>query len=89
MHGGGLGLSPSSFLPVGWYGAGAKSLWFELAKKLAPDLKGWSRHQLLRDTVEGLSLCMARSTAKQLWLRCKVADQCEDAVGPVLSPPCL
>lgn len=70
-------------------GPGAKSLWFELAKKLAPDLKGWPRHQMLRDTVEGLSLCMARSTARQLWLRCKVADICEDAVGPVLPSPCL
>ena len=36
-------------------GPGAKSLWFELAKKLAPDLQGWPCHQLLRETVEGFS----------------------------------
>ena len=85
----GWGFHPAAFSLWGGMGPGGKSLWFELAKKLAPDLKCWPRHQMLRDSVEGLSLCMARSTASQLWLRCKVADICEDAVGPVLPSPCL
>ena len=89
MHYGGMGLLPSGLFPMGGMGPGAKSSWFELAKKLAPDLQGWPMPQLLRETVEGLSLCMPQSTARQLWLRCKVADQCEDSVLPVLPPPCL
>ena len=64
-------------------------MWFEMAKKLAPDPQGWPRHQLLREAVEGLSLCMARSTARQLWLHCKIADQCTDPAVPDLPPPCL
>ncbi len=85
----GWGFHPAAFSPWGGMGPGAKSLWFELAKKLAPDLQGWPRHQLLRETVEGLSLCMARSTARQLWLRCKIADQCTDPAAKDLPPPCL
>ena len=66
---------------------GAKSLWFELAKKLAPDLQGLPRHQLLRETVEGLSLCILRATASQLELRCKIEDHCFDVVAEALPPP--
>jgi len=84
----GWGFHPAAFSPWGGAGPGAKSLWFELAKKLAPDLQGWPRHQLLRETVEGLSLCMARSTARQLGLRCKVADVCADTLLDLPPPTC-
>ena len=85
----GWGFHPAAFSPWGGMGPGAKSLWYEVAKKLAPDLQGWPKHRLLRDTVEGISLCIARATARQLGLRCKIANQCEDGPCSTLPPPSL
>ena len=72
---------------MGGLGSGFKSLWVVIYKKLAPDLRGWPRQQALREHVAGLSLTMARATAKQLWIRCKVADQCADMAADLLPPP--
>ena len=83
----GWGFHPAAMSPWGGMGPGFKSLWFEISKKLSPDLRGWPGQQALREQAAGLSLTMARATAKQLWLRCKIADQCADSTSDLLPPP--
>ena len=83
----GWGFHPAAFSPWGGLGPGAKTLWFAISKKLSPDLQGWPKKQAIKEQVAGVSLALARALAKQLGLRCKVADHCSDSILNLLPPP--
>ena len=82
-----MGIPRGGSISMGGLGPGAKTLWFEITKKMDPDLRSWPKQRALREQVASVSLAIARATARQLWLRCKVADQCADLATDLLPPP--
>jgi hypothetical protein len=74
----GWGFSPFAISTWGGLGSSAKSVLFEVTKRITADLQGWPKTQVLEDIRRGLSVTLMREIARQL----SAKGQVEDATSP-------
>jgi hypothetical protein len=72
----GWGFSPFALSTWGGLGSSAKSVLFEVTKRMTADLQGWPRTQALENIRQGLSVTLMRQIARQLSAKGRVEDAC-------------
>ena len=70
----GWGFHPAAYSVWGAQGPGAATLLHEICKRATADSEAWSRLARAREIRQSLSLALARETARQLDLRCRMLD---------------
>ena len=70
----GWGFSPFAISTWGGLGSSAKSVLFEVTKRITADLQGWPRSQALEEIRQGLSVTLMRQVARQLSAKGRVED---------------
>ena len=74
----GWGFSPFAISTWGGLGSSAKSVLFEVTKRITADLQGWPKTHALEDIRCGLSVTLMRHIARQM----SVKGQVEDTTSP-------
>ena len=70
----GWGFPPFAISTWGGLGSSAKSVLFEVTKRITADLQGWPRSQALEEIRQGLSVTLMRQVARQLSAKGRVED---------------
>ena len=70
----GWGFYPFAISTWGGLGSSAKTVFFEVTKRVTADLQGWPRSQALEEIRQGLSVTLMRQVVRQLSAKGRVDD---------------